>query len=237
MKRKLLVLGGMHGNETLGIELVKLLQSKPIPGVDAALLNMQAIAANVRFVVQDLNRSFPGDDASDDYETKRAAEVLAMCGGYDVVFDFHNTGCPDNDCSFVGSDCEPLLFDVASYCKVPRVIVADYDCLNKYAPNCISIEISFSSPVCDAQYWYELIKQLATRESLMPATDVTKFRFAYRISHDDKVKYDLPSCDLRAFVPLDRKLAAKLGVANPAYPIFIGDNLTPYNYGGIVNKI
>ena len=101
---KLLILGGMHGNETLGIELVRLLESKPIPDVDAALLNIQAIAANVRFVAQDLNRSFPGDDASDNYETKRAAEVLAMCGGYDAVFDFHNTGCPDNDCSLVGSD-------------------------------------------------------------------------------------------------------------------------------------
>lgn len=234
---KLLVLGGMHGNETLGIELVRLLQSKPIPDVEAALLNTQAIAANVRFVGQDLNRSFPGDITSDDYETKRAAEVLAMCNDYDVVFDFHNTGCPDNDCSFVGSDCEPLLFDAASYCKVPRVIVADYDCLNKYAPNCLSIEISFSSPVCDAQYWYELIKRLATRESLTSATDVTKFRFAYRITQEDKVKYDLPSYGIRAFVPLNRKLADRLGVVTPAYPIFIGDNLTPYNYGGIVNKI
>lgn len=234
---KLLVLGGMHGNETLGIELVKLLQSKPIPDVDAALLNMQAVAANVRFVEQDLNRSFPGDIASDDYETKRAAEVLAMCSGYDVVFDFHNTGCPNNDCSFVGKDCGPLLFDVASYCKVPRVIVADYDCLNKYASNCISIEISFSSPVCDARYWYTLIEQMAVRKSLAPAADVTKYRFAYRISQEDKVKYDLPSCNLRAFVPLDRTLADRLGVVSPAYPIFIGDNLTPYNYGGIVNKI
>lgn len=234
---KLLVLGGMHGNETLGIELVRLLQSKPIPDVEAALLNTQAIAANVRFVGQDLNRSFPGDITSDDYETKRAAEVLAMCNDYGVVFDFHNTGCPDNDCSFVGSDCEPLLFDVASYCKVPRVIVADYDCLNKYAPNCISIEISFSSPVCDAEYWYELIEQLATCDALIPATDVTKFRFAYRITQEDKVKYDLPSYDIRAFVPLNRKLADRLGVVTPAYPIFIGDNLTPYNYGGIVNKI
>ena len=91
--------------------------------------------------------------------------------------------------------------------------------------------------MCDAEYWYELIEQLATRESLTPATDVTKFRFAYRISQEDKVKYDLPSRDLRAFVPLDRELADRLGVVSPAYPIFIGDNLTPYNYGGIVNKI
>lgn len=234
---KLLVLGGMHGDETLGIELVKLLESKPIKGVDSALLNMQAIEANTRFVTQDLNRSFPGDVASDTYETKRAVEVLAMCDGYDVVFDFHNTGCPDNDCSFVGKECNPLLFDVASYCRVPRVIVADYDCLNKYAPNCISIEISFSSPVCDARYWYELIERLVARDQLTAGVDVTKFRFAYRITQEDKVKYELPSRNLRAFEPLDPELATMLGVESPAYPIFIGDNLTPYNYGGIVNKI
>ena len=234
---KLLVLGGMHGDETLGIELVKLLKLKPIRGIDATLLNMQAIEADTRFITRDLNRSFPGDKASDDYETKRAAEVLAMCDGYDAVLDFHNTGCPDNDCSFVGKNCEALLFDVASYCKVPRVIVADYDCLNKYASNCLSIEISFASPVCNAQYWYALIGRLAAEESLAPATDITKFRFAYRITQEDKMSYNLPSRGLRAFVPLDRELADTLGVVSPAYPIFIGDNLTPYNYGGIVNRI
>jgi len=32
-------------------------------------------------------------------------------------------------------------------------------------------------------------------------------------------------------------LAEKMGVKTPAYPIFINDKFTPYNYGGLLNKI
>ncbi len=234
---RILVMGGMHGDETLGIELVKLLKRTPIANVDSVLLNQQAIDANCRFVNQDLNRSFPGDLTSDDYETRRAAEVLAMCDEYDVVFDFHNTMCPDNDCSFVGEGCAPLLFDVASECGVERVVVADYDCLNKYAPNCISIEISFSSKVCDAQYWYSKLAALATRSVLPRATNVMTYRFVYRMTLEDKARLDLPSQNMRAFIPIDPTLARAMGLESPAFPIFVGDGLTPYNYGGLLNKL
>ncbi len=234
---RILVMGGMHGDETLGIELAELLKRRPIVDVDSVLLNQQAIDAKRRFVNQDLNRSFPGDVTSDDYETRRAAEVLMMCDGYDVVFDFHNTMCPDNDCSFVGEGCNSLLYDVASECGVERVVVADYDCLNKYAPNCISIEISFSSKVCDARYWYDKLVALATRSSLPRATNVITYRFVYRMSLEDKERLNLPSQNMRAFVPIDLGLAEAMGVTSPAFPIFVGDGLTPYNYGGLLNKL
>lgn len=55
---RILVLGGMHGNERLGIDLVQLLQIKPIAGVDALIANPRAVARNVRFTESDLNRSF-----------------------------------------------------------------------------------------------------------------------------------------------------------------------------------
>lgn len=76
---KILVMGGMHDNETLGIEIVKLFQKSPVANIDVMLLNEQVIEADERYIKQDLNRSFPGDAASDDYETRRAAEVLAAC--------------------------------------------------------------------------------------------------------------------------------------------------------------
>ena len=69
---------------------------------DAILANQQAIAGECRFVLQDLNRSFPGDIKSKVYEQKRAAELLKATIQYDIVLDFHNTYCPANDCGFVG---------------------------------------------------------------------------------------------------------------------------------------
>ena len=54
---------------------------------------------------------------------------------------------------------------------------------------------------------------------------------------EDKVKYRLDQQDLRAFQPMPATLARRLGVTTPAYPIFIGDEYTPYNYGGVLNEI
>ena len=99
---KILVIGGMHGNEMLGIDLVKSLQENPLENIDSVLANKEAIKINKRFVEQDLNRSFPGVKSSGIYEQQRPIELLKMCKEYDIALDFHNTFCPDNDCTFVG---------------------------------------------------------------------------------------------------------------------------------------
>ena len=73
---KILVIGGMHGNEMLGIDLVKSLQENPLENIDSVLANEEAIKINKRFVEQDLNRSFPGVKSSDIYEQQRPIELL-----------------------------------------------------------------------------------------------------------------------------------------------------------------
>ncbi len=233
----ILVIGGMHGNEPLGIEVVKLFNEKPVSGVDTILANEQAVAASSRFKSQDLNRSFPGESSSDSYELRRAAELLQLCSQYDVVLDFHNTHCPDNDCSFVGDTANSKLFNVSAFLGLNRVIVADYDCINKFAPNCISIEISLDSPVMDATQWYQKICGLSQKSILPTAEGIEKYRFVYRMTVEDKERLELDQQNLRAFKPLDGALAEELGVSYPAYPIFIADKYTPYNYGGILNKL
>ena len=205
---KILVIGGMHGNEMLGIDLVKSLQENPLENIDSVLANEEAIKINKRFVEQDLNRSFPGVKSSGIYEQQRPIELLKMCKEYDIALDFHNTFCPDNDCTFVGEGANEELLGASRLLGLPRVIVADYDCINKYALNCVSIEIS-----------------------------VEKFRFVYRMTLEDKTRLNLDQANLRAFQQIDQSLAEKMGVKTPAYPIFINDKFTPYNYGGLLNKI
>jgi len=233
---KILVIGGMHGNEPLGLAVVKLFKTKPQSGVDFVIANKQAVKNDCRFIGQDLNRSFPGkkDGLA---EEKRALELLEMCKGYDLVLDFHNTHCPGNDCGFVGQTASPFLYQAAWVLGLRRVIVADYECINKYAPNCLSVEISLSSKQNDANVWYERIAELARTNGFKASPKLELYRFVYRLTLEDKAKYDLPSKKLRAFEPLEPQLAAKLGLKNPAYPIFIGDGYTPYNYGGVLYKL
>ncbi len=233
---KVLIIGGMHGNEPLGVELVKQLQKEPMSNVDAIIANDEALAANTRFTGQDLNRSFPGSETSDAYEPKRASELTELCKQYDIVLDFHNTYCPDNDCGFVGDTAARTLYDTASYLGLKRVIVAEYDCINKYAPNCLSVEVSMDSSENDVAIWREKVRALSLLESVPGTDDVTAYRFAYRMTLDDRDRLNLTDKNLQAFRAIDSQLATAMGIDSPAYPIFIGDTFTPYNYGGLLRK-
>lgn len=234
---KVLVIGGMHGNETLGLGVVKLFQSKPVLGVDTLLANEQAIEANTRFVGQDLNRSFPGDIEGKEYEPRRAAEILEKAKSYDVVLDFHNTYCSENDCGFVGDTASATLTDVAWVLGLDKVIVADYDCINKAANNCLSVEVSLDSTLNNAKLWYERITMLSRLEKFTTKSNIQRYRFVYRMTTEDNERLKLDKQNLKAFQPLGRELADAMGVSSPAYPIFIGDSFTPYNYGGLLNRI
>lgn len=235
---RVLVMGGMHGNEPLGIDIVKLFQKNPVKNVNTVLANDLATKANSRFVEQDLNRSFPGDCDSNNYEPRRAAQLLALANKYDIVIDFHNTYCPDNDCGFVGQSASELLNKTVVSLGLRRIIVADYDCINKFAPNCLSVEISLDSEQNKTEVWYKRITQLSNLSRLDDNMDsLEKYRFVYRMTLEDRDKFALQSKKLQAFKPIGDGLAAKLGVVSPAYPIFIADKFTPYNYGGLLNKL
>jgi hypothetical protein len=235
---RILVIGGMHGNEPLGIAIVKLFEKKPVKNVDVVLANTLAIKANCRFVETDLNRSFPGKSTSKKYELMRAAELLSLSKKYDLVLDFHNTYCPNNDCGFVGKYVDETVNTAATILGLKRIIVADYDCINKYASNCLSVEISLSSELNKPDVWYERIAHLSSRTALIECLDnLEKYRFVYRITQEDKERFGLHLKKLQAFQPIETQLAKRLRVPSPAYPIFIADKFTPYNYGGLLNKI
>lgn len=87
---KILVIGGQHGDERLGGSVVKTLQSHSLAGVEAILANEKAFAQNIRFIDQDLNRSFPGDP-NGNYEQRRAHELMPFITSADIVLDIHTT--------------------------------------------------------------------------------------------------------------------------------------------------
>lgn len=102
--RRVLVAGGTHGNEWLGAWLVQKWQRDPRAlerqGFDtvALLANPPAFARGVRYLDQDLNRSFDGPRADPGvaWEVRRAREILDHFGPagrtpVDVVLDMHTT--------------------------------------------------------------------------------------------------------------------------------------------------
>ena len=86
--KNVLFLAGTHGDEPVGIELMKALGDGKAH--DWLVANEKAVALNRRFVDCDLNRSAPGGLGSDKYEERRAAEILLKAKSYNGVVDVHN---------------------------------------------------------------------------------------------------------------------------------------------------
>jgi hypothetical protein len=234
---KILVIGGTHGNEPLGPQLVASLNKDPIPGVDTLIGNPRAVRRDCRFVEKDLNRSFPGSSSSAIYEERRAAKIRQACRSYDVVLDFHNTLANDNDCVFIGQNAKPQLQQVASYLGLQRVIVADYDCINKYVPTCISLEISVTSRRMSVALWQSALAKLARLQRLPQAKDLRFYRYALTVTTDQAAATALDAQDIGAFQPVPDTIASALGAASPAYGIFVGKNYSEGVYAGLLNEL
>jgi hypothetical protein len=220
---KILVLGGMHGNELLGIRLVEILKKQPIDGVDAEIANPRAVDEGARFTESDLNRSF-GDLYLGMYETTRAAELKKQAARYDIVLDFHNTQTANNNCGFVGVGCVPRLYGIAKAVGLSMCVEATYDCMNKYCLNAISIEISMNDPLDSAEVWYEKIAGLAAETLPVPSSSLQLYKFSRRVSWEEKATFGLG--DWQPFVQISKKEAHSLGVKEATVPIFVGSHLT-----------
>lgn len=232
---RLLIIGGMHGNELLGVELVRSLQARPILGADALIANPRAVEKVVRFTETDLNRSF-GATAIESYEVYRARELQELAKGYDVVLDFHNTQTPDNDCCFVGVSANRRLYDVAKELGFQACIQADYDCINKYCPNVLSVEISVDSDWDSVAYWRDCIARLCNMplKSITTGRDsIVTYRFYRRVTWDEQRIFGLR--DWTPFREINDHDKRSLGCDGVVVPIFIGSRLTEY-YATILRR-
>ena len=109
MINSIALIGGTHGNETSGIQLIRNWQSHLLPArfsalnISFSISNSEAVERNVRFVDEDLNRLFTFDSlenkATSNALTKEARlaqtlnEQLGPKGNSktDLVIDVHNT--------------------------------------------------------------------------------------------------------------------------------------------------
>ena len=97
------IVGGIHGDEPAGVRIVERLAEQlsprdhPDEGGEAEglvrliLANEPAIEAGTRYTDADLNRAFPGDPDSDEYERALAPRLAAELEGFDAVLALHTS--------------------------------------------------------------------------------------------------------------------------------------------------
>jgi len=88
------VVGGIHGDEPAGEEIVeRLAGSLDVEDGTVQLLiaNEPALRAGRRYTETDLNRTFPGDIESDEYERALAPRIVTVLEGADAILALHTS--------------------------------------------------------------------------------------------------------------------------------------------------
>ncbi len=124
--KELVILAGVHGNETCGISaLGELLPSLEIESgrLTIALGNPRAIEQNVRFTETNLNRMFQKDSCMTlteraSYEYARSRELMPLLAQADALLDIHSSATKDTVPFVV---CEPNSFVIAQSLPVSLV--------------------------------------------------------------------------------------------------------------------
>jgi succinylglutamate desuccinylase len=135
--RRVVIVGGTHGNELTGIYLVKKFQQCPHllhrPSLECVTLlaNPAAIAVNRRYIDRDLNRCFADEDLANptltSYEDRRAKEIAAQLGPKshpkaDVIIDLHSTTA-NMGLTVLPSSKDPLNLRLAAYLSTLNPLV------------------------------------------------------------------------------------------------------------------
>lgn len=91
-KKKVLVIGCVHGDELIGEKVISELRKLIISHgtLVTVLANTHAMKAKKRFIDQDLNRSFPGE-IQGNHEERLAHSLAPLLKEADIVLDIHST--------------------------------------------------------------------------------------------------------------------------------------------------
>ena len=104
--KKVLIVGGTHGNESTGVYLLRKWQQRPELlerdglQIDTLLANPKAVTANQRYIDKDLNRCFSSavlnDKSLQGEEINLAHKLVKQLGGkgqcqYDLIIDLHTS--------------------------------------------------------------------------------------------------------------------------------------------------
>lgn len=134
--KKVAIVAGVHGNETVGCLLLDLIIEKVVPRkgtIHFIYGNPKGIEQNVRFTETNLNRNFHRDNNNASYEEKRAHELMNIFDECDAVLDLHAYNEPDlNPATF--AICEPLAFSVVRALPVP-VVLSGFNEIQKGSTN------------------------------------------------------------------------------------------------------
>lgn len=113
--KKILIITATHGNEPIGVEVIKKLKEKKLDKYfDYLVGNPKALASKQEFIDKNLNRVYPGNKNSSNYEERLAYKNMQIAKKYKYIIDIHEASQGKDDFIIVPreklSDRLPLEF-------------------------------------------------------------------------------------------------------------------------------
>ena len=125
-KTKVVILGGVHGDDRLGVEVLTYYFKKPNPLLQLMLGNYQAVEKGQKFIDFDLLKAGKGDiTCSTSIEKCRAGEIHEVLSQYDYAVDVHGSHVNEDLLILTNDDPETIKF--AQTLGVERGIVIPKD--------------------------------------------------------------------------------------------------------------
>ncbi len=140
-----MVWGGTHPDELGPMELADSLMPDrdPIPNVSAGIVNEQARRLGRRVVNINMNDAYPGRLGSDVYEEHRAAQVLRINQGFDLVIDLHSFRDRGADVGFVGPrGASRAALGFIAGLGIKRMMQTNFPTMEIYDSKVISLELA-----------------------------------------------------------------------------------------------
>lgn len=174
----LVVVGCLHGDELVGQRIIdELAKSVCLKGsLKTIIANPAAVAAGKRFIDQDLNRSFPGNNNSKMLEERIAAQLLTEISDNDYVIDIHSTSSDTQDVVIIKKR-DKTINQMIEIIRPHRVLLMSEDYGNGALVNfCSGISIEYGSHNSEETFSKSLldIKKLMYHLGMIDDVDIIK---------------------------------------------------------------
>jgi len=219
---KILVVGGLHGDESSGVDLVRKLREDSPRNITVVVGNPGAIEKNVRFLETDMNRSFL-TEIPVSIEEKTAADLKEIILDHDVVIDVHNTKAEGTTCAITVCNPKEFHLGIASHFGFTKLVIMppSGSMISVCPDRAISLEIETGRRrEFSTAYLMEKIKTLGSKVDEKKQLEI--YRFINRVPRNTLVRLDIDLMRLTNFQKLPRDILEKLGLSpeHDYYPIF-----------------
>lgn len=234
------VVGGVHGDETGGVEAVRRLRAADVDlwrGVAFVLANPAAVDANERYLDSDLNRVFPGDPEGD-REERLAAELCDLVDGR-TTLALHGTHSRPTPFALIHRS-QPGEFDLAAELPVPYVVdhygvneetITLCGCTVEVEVGVVGTEAAAAAAEHQARAFLRRVDALPGEP---PATDPQYLHMAEPIPKPDGTTYEVHVENFE-YVPEGTVYASVDGrdlvADDPFYPVLVSEHGYPDVFG------